>query len=92
MNGAQRQFVVPVHNLGTGRGERFLPHEVIQHTPEHIDGGILNAGTHGHHAEIGCLGNEGCHERFVEMGRPRLMPLDGCEVAAKTGELIDLHQ
>jgi hypothetical protein len=35
--------------------------------PEHVDGNILDAGTHGHHTEIGRLGNQGGHERFIEV-------------------------
>ena len=91
MHGAQGQCVMAVDNLGTGRGERFLPHEVMQHMPEHVDRDALDAGAHRHHTEIGGLGNQGGQERFIEMRWPGLMSLNGREVAAKAGEVIDLH-
>ncbi len=60
--------------------------------PEHVDRDALDAGAHRHHAEIGRLGNQSGHQRFIEMRRLGLMALDRCEVAAKASELINLHQ
>ena len=90
MHGTQWQFVMAVDKLGTGRSERFLPHEVMQHVPEHVDRDTLDAGTHRHHAEIGGLGNQGGQERLIELRWPRLVSVNGRKVAAKAGEVIDL--
>ena len=92
MHGTQGQCVMPVDNLRTGRGERFLPHEVMQHMPQHVDRDPLDTGTHRDYPQIGGLGNQGSHERFIEMGRSGLMALHRREVAAKAREVIDLHQ
>ena len=92
MHSAQRQFVMPIHNLGARGGERILSDEVMEHMPEHIDGNVLHTRTPRHHTEIGRLGNQGGHERFIEMWRPGLVPLHRREVTAKTGELVNLHQ
>ena len=40
----------------------------MQHPPEHVDGEPLHTGTHGDHAEIGGLGEQGGDQRAVELG------------------------
>jgi len=84
--------MMPIHDLGIGSYERFLPHKVVQHMSEHINGRVLYTRAHGHHAQIRGLRNQSSQQGFVKLRRSGLMALYGCEVLAETGELIHFHQ
>jgi hypothetical protein len=84
--------MMPIDNFGIGRGERFFPDKEMEHMPEHVDSQVWHAGTHGDHAEIGRLRNQGRDQRFVELLGSGLMALERGKVLTELGELVNLQQ
>lgn len=88
----ERQLVVLIYNLSAGRRNGFLTHIELQDVAQHIHGHVIDTRAHGHHTQVGGLGNQSRNQRFVKVLRPGVVLLYRDKMPGEIGFPVHLHQ